>query len=145
MPFYKKAGRFICQSMVMIGLIYFFNADSNMHFVFTLNAWNLWLIGSWLSQLVLVNQKQFFLHNRSLPTRGMTKLKNEEITTINPQNQSLFNHRKQRLSQELFYLELHDDQWGLVINIGMSLVYGLFGPIILVINYLKHRYLAHRG
>ncbi|MCP9334084.1 hypothetical protein KBX59_12170 [Lentilactobacillus hilgardii] len=142
---YTKTGRFICQSLIMIGLLYFFNADGRMRFVFNFNWFNAWLFCSWVSQLFLVNRKTFYLTGQSLPTKGLSELKSERIRKRSPKDEwGFINRRKERLSQWQFMMQLHDDQWGLVINISLSLLYALLGPLIAGLFFLKDRYITSK-
>lgn len=137
MKVFRYIARMITQTIYAALLIYFFSADNNFEYHFTINWFIIWLLVSWLCQFYLMRFSKLLIGpNSSIQQLGAKYRLNDHMR--NHQRDKWGAVNTYNMSDTIDSAENDSDSF--LYSIVIHLVYSLLGPLIFIIVFGFHWY-----
>lgn len=134
--------RVLVQTVIIALLGYFFNTDAHWNFRPTLDGFNIWLTVSFFCQFYIMRSENVLTSYTSLVTQGLKSLQQNDADAYKSQHdlQRYLHGSQANRSSEIQRLQLRDDQFSFVANIGKRVFYALAGPVFTIFFIIKNTY-----
>lgn len=137
MKTFRYITRMITQTVFTVLLIYFFSADNNFKYHFTINWFMIWLVVSWFCQFYLMRFSKLLVG---------PDLSVKQLGAKNRLADYKYNHQRDKwgavnadtTDDALNSSESYSDS--LYFSIMIHLIYSLLGPLIFIIVFSFHWY-----